>query len=112
MSHGMRPCRRPPWTICVCVFVFATGHPEFVKQFAGLLGARVEGTEGKKLLMLCGDYMEGEGGSLSAHHWSFCFRLFGLGRLSRAPPYRRNVTGVGSDEDECFGVGMGVQTMR
>jgi hypothetical protein len=36
------------------------GHPEFVKQFARLLGARVEGTEGQKLLMICGDYMEGE----------------------------------------------------
>jgi hypothetical protein len=31
----------------------------YVKQFA-LAGPRVEGTEGKKLLMICGDHMEGE----------------------------------------------------
>uniref|UniRef100_A0A7S2XYF7 DJ-1/PfpI domain-containing protein n=1 Tax=Fibrocapsa japonica TaxID=94617 RepID=A0A7S2XYF7_9STRA len=33
-------------------------HPEFVKQFAAALGATVEGAQGKKVLMLCGDYME------------------------------------------------------
>jgi len=33
-------------------------HPEFVQQFTSLLGASVQGAQGKKVVVLCGDYME------------------------------------------------------
>lgn len=34
------------------------GHPQFIAQIVAALGLKVEGVNGKRLLMLCGDYME------------------------------------------------------